>query len=115
VVTARRLPQLEEVEAACLAANKEGGTGKGGKALSLSLDMRDRKAIDEIIPKIKESGFPPIDILVNNAGLVHGVDQVGEINEDDIDVMLETNVRGLIRLTQIVVKGECSSSSYRPT
>lgn len=42
--------------------------------------------------------------LVNNAGLVKGREQVGEITDEDIDVMFETNVLGLIRLTQVVVR-----------
>ena len=51
-----------------------------------------------------------IDVLVNNAypphiiggvtnrGLVKGMEQVGEIAEDDIKVMIDTNVTGLINV-----------------
>lgn len=41
---------------------------------------------------------------MNNAGLVLGVERVGDISPDDVDVMLETNVRGLIHLTQLFVR-----------
>lgn len=42
--------------------------------------------------------------LVNNAGLVKGREQVGDITDEDIDVMFQTNVLGLIHLTQVVLR-----------
>jgi 3-hydroxy acid dehydrogenase / malonic semialdehyde reductase len=56
-----------------------------------------------------------IDVLVNNAyflvhaflncsGLVKGMEKVGEISEDDIRVMMDTNVTGLINV--------CTSSEF---
>ncbi|OCB84294.1 hypothetical protein A7U60_g8974 [Sanghuangporus baumii] len=47
-----------------------------------------------------------IDVLVNNAGFVLGVDRVGSINPDDIEAMFQTNVSGLISMTQLL--------SYQP-
>lgn len=40
---------------------------------------------------------------VNNAGLAAGTARVGEIDGADLDAMLDTNVRGLIRVTQLFV------------
>lgn len=37
---------------------------------------------------------------------MYGKEQVGEIDEDEIDIMFQTNVLGLISLTQIFVRGE---------
>jgi hypothetical protein len=34
----------------------------------------------------------------NGSGLVKGMDKVGEISEDDIKVMMDTNVTGLINV-----------------
>jgi 3-hydroxy acid dehydrogenase / malonic semialdehyde reductase len=42
---------------------------------------------------------------VNNAGFVLGRDVVGSIAESDIDDMFNTNVKGLIDVTQLLVKG----------
>lgn len=42
--------------------------------------------------------------LVNNAGLVKGREHVGDITDEDVDVMFQTNVLGLIHLTQVVVR-----------
>ena len=41
---------------------------------------------------------------MNNAGLALGTDRVGSIQFDELDAMLETNVRGLIHMTQVFVK-----------
>lgn len=43
---------------------------------------------------------------VNNAGFVHGVDRIGQIADSDIEAMFDTNVLGLISMTQLLVKGE---------
>ena len=40
---------------------------------------------------------------MNNAGLALGTDRVGSIQLDELDAMLETNVRGLIHMTQVFV------------
>lgn len=37
-----------------------------------------------------------VDLLVNNAGLVKGVEKVGDVADEDIDVILDTNVKGLM-------------------
>lgn len=91
VLAARRRDALETVAQECAKANKEGATGKGGKTHVATLDLRERKQIDAL-----KSGLPDwaskVDVLVNNAGLVLGVDKVGEIDPDEIDVMVQTNV-----------------------
>lgn len=42
-------------------------------------------------------------MLVNNAGGVRGMEKVGEVPEEDVETMMNTNVLGLIGLTQRVV------------
>lgn len=118
---------------AALAAHKEGATGKGGIITCLTLDMQDRTAIKGLLDRIPDE-LKNVDVLVNNvraflptpalearlgnpkltdsrpldiqAGLVYGKEQVGEIDEDEIDIMFQTNVLGLITLTQLFVRGE---------
>ena len=43
---------------------------------------------------------------MNNAGFVLGVDRVGNIDDNEIDAMIATNVVGLISVSQLLVKGE---------
>ncbi|BGP55608.1 hypothetical protein JCM8202v2_003213 [Rhodotorula sphaerocarpa] len=103
ILTARRQAQLDEVKKAALEAHKEGATGKGGRIECLQLDMQDRAAIKGLLDRIPEE-LKNVDILVNNAGLVYGKEHVGDIDSDEIDIMFQTNVLGLITLTQILVK-----------
>lgn len=107
VVSARRQDALDAVVAQCSAANKEGGSGAGGKYASLVLDMQDRKAIEtDLLPRLPDWA-KNVDVLLANAGLVLGTDKVGEISGDEIDTMIQTNVVGLIATVQLFVKGEC--------
>jgi len=46
-----------------------------------------------------------IDVLVNNAGLLPRAGKVTELSEDDIDAMIDVNVRAVIKLTRHVLAG----------
>lgn len=63
------------------------------------LDVRDRAAIGEVTRRcLAEVGVP--DILVNNAGLARGLEPYDENDPDDIEQMLDTNIRGLFLVTR---------------
>ncbi|POW21345.1 hypothetical protein PSHT_02506 [Puccinia striiformis] len=104
IITARRESNLKEVKLECEKANKESGIGHGGQVSALVLDMQDPKAIESFLDRVP-SELQKIDVLVNNAGLVYGRDQVGELNFEEVQVMINTNVMGLIRMTNLIVKG----------
>lgn len=106
VLCARRKDALDSAVKACQEAYKAQGSAagsKGGNFAAIVMDMRDRKSIDNILPSLPDWA-KKIDILVANAGLVRGKDKIGEIDPDEIDEMLETNVRGFIHLNQIFVR-----------
>ncbi len=103
VLTARRAEALSQAATECSLANQQGQTGAGGNFAAITLDMRDRTQLDGMLASLPDWA-KNVDILVNNAGLVLGTDKVGDISPDEIDVMLDTNVRGLIHLTQIFVR-----------
>lgn len=63
-----------------------------------AFDIRDRAACQEFIQSLES----PVDILVNNAGLAKGVDAVYEADIDDWDMMIDTNVKGLLMMTRFV-------------
>ena len=46
-----------------------------------------------------------IDVLVNNAGLALGLEPEFEGNPDDWETMIDTNVKGLLTMTRLVVPG----------
>ncbi len=76
--------------------------GYGTKVYTYQLDVRDKKAIDEVFENIPKE-LKNIDILVNNAGLAQGLDKVQEGSLDEFDTMIDTNVKGLLYLTRKIV------------
>lgn len=66
------------------------------------LDVRNREELTRNIESWYERGGV-IDVLVNNAGLVLGVDKEHEGNPDEWDVMIDTNIKGLLAVTRCVV------------
>ncbi|KAN0059947.1 hypothetical protein ACQY0O_007920 [Thecaphora frezii] len=103
VLTARRAEPLSQAAQECAAANREGQTGAGGNFAAITLDMTQRSQLDALLSQLPVWARN-VDILVNNAGLVLGTDKVGDISPDEIDIMIDTNVKGLIHLTQIFVR-----------
>ena len=55
-------------------------------------DWETKKAI----ASINKNRFPHIDVLVNNAGLAAGFGPIDEGQYEDWDVMIDTNVKGLL-------------------
>jgi len=99
IITARRQDQLQQ-----LAQTIEREVGSGVQVLPVKLDMSQRSEIKSFISSLPKD-FQAIDVLVNNAGMVRGVAKAGEIADDDIQIMLDTNVHGLIHMTQAVLQG----------
>jgi 3-hydroxy acid dehydrogenase / malonic semialdehyde reductase len=74
------------------------------EAHALEMDVRDADAVAAAI-----DGLPPgwrdIDVLVNNAGLARGLKGVHENTAEEVDEMLDTNVRGVLNVVRAVVPG----------
>jgi 3-hydroxy acid dehydrogenase / malonic semialdehyde reductase len=70
----------------------------------LPFDVRDRSAMQEALSSL-ETEWQAIDVLINNAGLVIGVDKEHEGNLDEWDIMIDTNIKGLLAMTRHVVPG----------
>jgi len=73
-----------------------------GRVEGFSLDISDSKKIPEFIESVV-SRFGSIDILVNNAGMDYN-ESFLEIDEESIDNVFSTNVKGLLLLTQSTSK-----------
>ena len=66
----------------------------------LELDVTDAASCEAFVEAaLGELGG--LDILVNNAGLALGREPFDESNEADEEVVLETNVHGLVRMTRL--------------
>ena len=69
---------------------------------TLLFDVRDREAVKKEIDNLPEK-WQAIDILINNAGLVLGVDKEFEGDLDEWDIVMDTNIKGLLTMTRLVV------------
>jgi 3-hydroxy acid dehydrogenase / malonic semialdehyde reductase len=72
------------------------------EALPLVFDIRSREETENALNGIPEN-WKRIDVLVNNAGLALGLDKVQEGDPADWDQMIDTNVKGLLYLSRIVI------------
>ena len=106
---------------ACARKFAEGGyrlilTGRNGKkleelkdelnteVLTLNYDVRDRKATEAAVKSIPED-WAAIDVLINNAGLALGLEPEYEGDMDDWETMIDTNIKGLLTMTRLIVPG----------
>lgn len=95
ILGARRLDRLEEVAARC-----------GGRALPL--DVTDESSVAFFARTIDTT-----HVLVNNAGMARGLDPLADLSGDALQTMWETNVAGLLRVTQAFLpKLEASGSGH---
>ena len=70
--------------------------------LTLELDVRDRKAMEAAIAGLP-AGYEKIRGLINNAGLALGADPAPKCDLDDWDTMVDTNVKGLMYSTRLLL------------
>ena len=68
-------------------------------ATALALDVTQAAAIEAFRATVAERPGRA-DLLVNNAGLAAGLDPIAEGDDRDWQVMLDTNVLGLLRVTR---------------
>ncbi len=65
-------------------------------------DVRDRDAVRAGVDALLEEAGPP-HILLNNAGLAAGFSSVQDGDFDDWDRMIDTNVKGLLNMTRLLL------------
>ncbi|RDW80806.1 NAD(P)-binding Rossmann-fold containing protein-1 [Coleophoma crateriformis] len=97
ILTARRIDTLKQV-----AEEIKKEVGDGVRVLPFKLDVSSPDEVRSFVSNLPEE-WRDIDVLVNNAGLVKGVAKAPEIAEADMKVMFDTNVTGLINMTQAVL------------
>ena len=79
-------------------------TAKGTQVLTLTFDVRDREKATQCINGLPEA-WREIDVLMNNAGLALGLEPEYDGSYDDWDTMVDTNIKGLLTMTRLVVPG----------
>ncbi len=63
-----------------------------------AFDIRDADACRNMVEGLSN----PIDILVNNAGLAKGVEGVYDADLEDWNLMIDTNIKGLMTMTRLI-------------
>lgn len=96
ILTGRNESRLAEI--------KKELTEKGSDVLTLTFDVRNREKASDFIKSLPTE-WQEIDILVNNAGLALGLEPEYEGNLDDWETMIDTNIKGLLTMTRLVVPG----------
>lgn len=96
ILTARREEKLAEIKAELEA--------RGTEVKTLAFDVRDMAAAKKAIDSLDEE-WKKINVLINNAGLALGLDKEYEAKPEEWDAMIDTNVKGLLTMTRLVVPG----------
>ncbi|HET7626798.1 MAG TPA: glucose 1-dehydrogenase [Bacillales bacterium] len=65
----------------------------GRRSLALQVDVRDREAVRNVVSQVPDK-LGGLDILVNNAG-VGMFNRIFDIDEKELDIQYEVNVKGL--------------------
>lgn len=94
IITGRR--------AQLLANLKKELEAEGVRVLALAFDVRNRNATTAAINSLPLE-WQQIDVLINNAGLALGLEPEYEGSFEDWDTMIDTNIKGLLTMTRLVV------------
>jgi NADP-dependent 3-hydroxy acid dehydrogenase YdfG len=79
----------------------------GVRVLPLVFDVRDREACVQAVAGIP-ADWSSVDVLVNNAGLALGLEPEYEGSYTDWETMIDTNIKGLLYMTRLIVPGMVS-------
>ncbi|NTX02841.1 SDR family NAD(P)-dependent oxidoreductase [Myxococcus sp. CA051A] len=93
IATGRRTELLEKLRAEL-----------GERLLPVTLDVTEREAMARVLGALP-ADFAEVDVLVNNAGLALGLEAAQSAHLDDWEVMVDTNVKGLMYCTHAVLPG----------
>lgn len=96
ILTARRAGKLAEIKAEL--------ESEGAKVKTLVFDVRDAEAAKAAVESL-EPEWQKINVLINNAGLALGLDKEYEDDPEDWNTMIDTNIKGLLTMTRLIVPG----------
>ncbi|MBZ7985096.1 SDR family NAD(P)-dependent oxidoreductase [Campylobacter sp. Cr9] len=91
VILARRKEKLVELEK----------TYKDNVCV-IACDVRDYKAIKKAVDNLPDD-FKTIDVLINSAGLALGLGEFHNLSIEDMETMVDTNIKGLLYVTHEIL------------
>lgn len=93
ILCGRRADRLDQLQASL---------SDRAESITLCFDVRYREEAERALGSLPEA-WRTIDVLVNNAGGAHGLAPIHQGDPDDWDIMIDTNLRGLLTVTRLVV------------
>ena len=93
ILCGRRQRKLDEISSEL---------SKTSNILSLCFDVSEKNEVTKLLDNLLE-GFSSIDILINNAGNAHGMDTIQDGSLEDWDNMIDSNVKGLLYVSRIII------------
>ena len=96
ILTGRNTQQLAEISNTLKANDTE--------VITLAFDVRNRQQAESSLKQLPKE-WQAIDVLINNAGLALGLEPEFEGDFDDWDAMIDTNIKGLLTMTRLIVPG----------
>jgi len=94
ILTGRRADRLEEIKSRL---EKKYAI----EVQTLIYDVQDRQQVKNAIESLSGK-WKEVDILINNAGLALGADEFDKASIDDWEIMIDTNVKGLLYMSRII-------------
>lgn len=96
IITGRRNERLVELAQTIRATNHV-------EVITSCFDVRDEQAVKDAIDALPETAKSNVSILINNAGLAVGKGPIDVGLSDDWNRMIDTNVKGLLYVSQAVI------------
>lgn len=93
ILTGRRTDRLN-----ALSTKLSADFGIRVKTLTMDVQIKDEVAKLETL----SDDWKKVDVLINNAGLSQGLDPINEGSTKDWDIMIDTNIKGLLYVTKLV-------------
>ncbi|WP_291116301.1 SDR family NAD(P)-dependent oxidoreductase [Empedobacter sp. UBA7248] len=69
---------------------------------TIQFDVRDKEAVFNAVESL-ENEWKNIDILINNAGNAHGLAPFDTADLEDLEAMIDINVKGLIYVSKAII------------
>jgi NADP-dependent 3-hydroxy acid dehydrogenase YdfG len=76
----------------------------GKNLLAVAMDVADQASVESALAGLP-AAWQEIDVLINNAGLALGIEPAHKALWEDWETMIETNCKGLVRMTRLVLPG----------
>ncbi|HEX7963950.1 MAG TPA: SDR family NAD(P)-dependent oxidoreductase [Candidatus Saccharimonadales bacterium] len=91
ILLARRQDRLDELK-----------NTLGTDVYTAAVDVTDNKQVQDFFAALPD-GYRSIDVLINSAGLALGMEPAQEATLEDWEQMVDTNIKGLLRVTRPVL------------